>query len=61
MIYNKESLEVYVTAGLATRLIPLHRWDYIDARGTERGKSPRDARWRDTSYTLEDIHKRKQT
>lgn len=31
-------------------VIPLHRWDAVDAEGRERGKSPRDADWRNRDY-----------
>lgn len=31
-------------------LIPLHRWNYRDGKGHERGKSPRDAQWRTREY-----------
>jgi len=41
-------LHPYTEAGYA--LIPLHPWDFVDARGAQRGKSPRDARWLVTSY-----------
>jgi len=50
-----EILEQYVSNGYQAKLIPLHKWDFVDARGTERGKSPRDARWRDANYSLEDL------
>lgn len=37
------SLRPYLDAGL--QLIPLHRWDAKDARGRDRGKTPRDGAW----------------
>jgi hypothetical protein len=32
------------------QLIPLHKWDYVDSKGRERGKSPKDAKWVSTNY-----------
>ena len=42
------SLRPYIDAGL--QLIPLHRWDAVDARGRARGKSPRDGAWQLREY-----------
>lgn len=42
------SFDPYVRAGL--QLIPLHRWDARDARGRQRGKSPRDGAWQVRDY-----------
>ena len=50
MSFNRPDMQIYVEAGLQSNLVPLHKWDFVDARGAERGKSPRDARWRDTIY-----------
>ena len=38
-------------------LIPLHCWDYVDGKGKERGKSPRDNDWRRKAYSDEDKEK----
>ena len=43
MIVKTESLEPYRPAGYD--LIPLHQWDYVDARGRDRGKSPLHNDW----------------
>jgi hypothetical protein len=41
-------MEAYVSAGL--QLIPLHRWNHVDDRGRQRGKSPRDGAWQAKTY-----------
>ncbi len=56
-MFEGSNYQDYVSINLADRLIPLHKWDYIDARGSERGKSPRDANWRETQYSAKDISK----
>lgn len=38
----------YVENGL--QLIPLHRWDAVDAKGRDRGKTPRDGAWQAKEY-----------
>lgn len=38
-------LESFGDATLTEDLIPLHRWNFRDADGKERGKSPRDGAW----------------
>ena len=38
------------------QLIPLCRWDSIDNLGRQRGKSPRDGRWRDRAYSDADVN-----
>lgn len=43
-----DQLDAYADAGWD--LIPLNRWDYRDSFDRERGKSPRDARWRVEEY-----------
>ncbi len=43
-----EEVGRYFGAGYA--LIPLNPWNARDARGAERGKSPRDGGWRETVY-----------
>lgn len=50
MSLTSDDLAPYVDAGYD--LIPLHRWDYRDAKGRERGKSPRDPNWRTRPYEL---------
>jgi len=47
------SFDPYVRAGL--QLIPLHRWDARDARGRQRGKSPRDGAWQVREYDSADV------
>lgn len=42
------SFEPYLEAGL--QLIPLHRWNAKDARGRDRGKTPRDGAWQVREY-----------
>lgn len=41
-------LAPYLEAGY--QLIPLNRWDFVDDRGRERGKSPRDSNWLRREY-----------
>lgn len=41
-------LRAYIEAGM--QLIPLHRWDATDARGRQRGKTPRDGAWQAREY-----------
>jgi hypothetical protein len=41
-------MEVYVSLGL--QLIPLHKWDAVDAKGRARGKTPRDGAWQAKDY-----------
>lgn len=48
-------LDPYVAAGYD--LIPLNRWDSVDQEGRQRGKSPRDSRWRDETYAIEDVRR----
>lgn len=48
-------LAAYASAGY--ELIPLHRWDAVDGEGQHRGKTPRDARWRDEQYAIEDAQR----
>jgi hypothetical protein len=45
---SNHDLDGYVTAGL--QLIPLHRWNARDAKGRQRGKSPRDGAWQARKY-----------
>src|SRR5438552_13269613 len=45
---NKAGFEAHLRAG--QELIPLHRWDAIDGRGRQRGKSPRDRNWPTMPY-----------
>jgi hypothetical protein len=40
--------EIYVREGM--QLIPLHRYDAVDAKGKQRGKSPRDKVWSTKDY-----------
>ena len=40
---------------LKLQLIPLHRWDAKDAKGRERGKSPRDGAWQKRGYINEEV------
>src|SRR5690606_10108486 len=42
------ALGPYIDAGL--QLIPLHRWDAVDAKGRPRGKTPRDGAWQVRDY-----------
>lgn len=48
-----DALEPYLRARYV--LFPLNRWDFIDHKGRKRGKSPRDARWRQIDYAVEDV------
>lgn len=41
-------MRAYVENGL--QLIPLHRWDAVDAKGRQRGKTPRDGAWQAKEY-----------
>lgn len=41
-------MRAYVEAGL--QLIPLHKYDAIDAKGRQRGKTPRDGAWQAKDY-----------
>lgn len=52
-IVKQAELQPYIDSGYD--LIPLHKWDYVDSRGVQRGKSPRDARWRVQTYQPADI------
>ena len=42
-------------ARLSESLVPFHRWDHRDARGVERGKSPRDTEWHQRIYSKEEL------
>ncbi|MEA5669036.1 bifunctional DNA primase/polymerase [Stenotrophomonas sp. MH1] len=42
-----------IRAGLT--LIPLHRWDAKDARGRDRGKTPRDGAWQARDYDSREV------
>lgn len=42
-----------IRAGLT--LIPLHRWDARDAKGRQRGKSPRDGAWQARDYDSREV------
>ena len=48
-IYNEECFAFYQHR--MDQLIPLNRWDYVDEKGKERGKSPRDTDWRSKGYS----------
>jgi hypothetical protein len=48
-IFNEECFAFYERR--IDQLIPLNRFDYVDEKGKERGKSPRDAEWRTKSYS----------
>lgn len=48
-IYNEECFAFYQHR--MGQLIPLNRWDYVDVKGRERGKSPRDTDWRSKMYS----------
>lgn len=48
-----DPLDFYTEAGWD--LIPLNKWDYRDRFDRERGKSPRDANWREREYRVEDV------
>lgn len=41
-------MQAYIDAGL--QLIPLHVWDAKDAKGRQRGKTPRDGAWQAREY-----------
>lgn len=41
-------MRAYVEAGL--QLIPLHRYDAVDGKGRQRGKTPRDGAWQAKDY-----------
>lgn len=43
-VYNEEALTFY--GPKVNQLIPLHVWSFVDSRGAQRGKSPRDKEWR---------------
>ena len=53
--YNTTALTYYYKGNFQSQLIPLHLWDKIDNMGRERGKSPRDARWRDKNYNKKEV------
>lgn len=46
-------VEGLIRAGLT--LIPLHRWDAKDARGRDRGKTPRDGAWQARDYDSREV------
>lgn len=46
-------VEGLIRAGLT--LIPLHRWNAIDARGRQRGKSPLDPAWQAKDYDSREV------
>lgn len=52
-VIKQTELEPYLEAGYF--LIPLCHWDFVDARGAQRGKSPRDPRWLVAPYQPADI------
>lgn len=41
-------MRTYIDCGL--QLIPLHAWDAVDAKGRDRGKTPRDGAWQAREY-----------
>ena len=41
-------MRTYIDCGL--QLIPLHAWDAVDAKGRDRGKTPRDGAWQACEY-----------
>lgn len=49
-------VEGLIRAGLT--LIPLHRWNAIDARGRQRGKSPLDPAWQAKDYDSREVLER---
>jgi len=49
-------VEGLIRAGLT--LIPLHRWNTIDARGRQRGKSPLDPAWQAKDYDSREVLER---
>lgn len=50
-----DQMQAYIRAGL--QLIPLHRWDVIDAKGRPRGKTPRDGSWQAREYDSDAVLK----
>ncbi|MCV0098069.1 bifunctional DNA primase/polymerase [Pseudomonas aeruginosa] len=49
-------VEGLIRAGLT--LIPLHRWNALDARGRQRGKSPLDPAWQAKDYDSREVLER---
>lgn len=52
-IADQHELHPYLTTNL--QLIPLQKWDTKDAKGRERGKSPRDGRWQVRAYVSKEV------
>lgn len=52
---SMDTLAPLAKHGWRDQFIPLHRWDYADARGRMRGKSPRDPGWRTIQYSIEEL------